>query len=214
MTARRARLAAFVLVLWAVASAEAGGYRKGQTVVIEGRVSDAAGAPVAEVAVLLELSRSSFRLLKLGQEKQPDTLTLPTATAADGAFAFDWQWDGHHNTFELAVGLPVARDGQTAYEIFLRRDITEQVKKGSPVVVPLVLEDSGALLWLRDFLSRLGSDDERRIYREMGRPDRVDRGEAARPGEESWWYFAAGKVYRLRDGALEQVVHFDPIEPL
>ncbi len=44
----------------------------------------------------------------------------------------------------------------------------------------------------------------------MGRPDRFDgEGETA-----AWWYFEAGKVYRFRAGALEQVEHFEPIKPL
>ena len=66
---------------------------------------------------------------------------------------------------------------------------------------------------MRDFSASIDSDDERRIYAEMGNPDRVQRTIAADHEEVSWWYFQSGKAYRFKDGVLEQVVHFEPIKP-
>ncbi|HVR28057.1 MAG TPA: carboxypeptidase-like regulatory domain-containing protein [Thermoanaerobaculia bacterium] len=57
------------------------------------------------------------------------------------------------------------------------------------------------------------SADQRRIYEEMGKPDRVDRLELSKDAEEvAWWYFERGRSYHFRDGRLEQVVEFDPVK--
>ncbi len=47
----------------------------------------------------------------------------------------------------------------------------------------------------------------------MGRPDRLKTFDYPDYEEVSWWYFADGKAYRFRDGKLDQVVHFEPVEP-
>jgi len=206
---------ALMLLLAAVPAArlDARTYRTGDPVTFTGQVTDAGGTPLDEVEVLLEVSRTVFKLRGFRREKQ-DTLRVPAKTDADGRYAIVWRWDGYYNTFELAVALAVRKAGRDSFEVFTRLDVTEQVKGGSPVVVPLRVEDTSYLESLRQFLARLTSDDELRIYREMGRPDRIDQEETGEEPESSWWYFEAGKVYRLRSGELQQVTHFDPVKPL
>jgi hypothetical protein len=49
----------------------------------------------------------------------------------------------------------------------------------------------------------------------MGVPEDVKRVSYAGRQQEtevSWWYFEAGKVYRFRDGRLDQVERFDPVQ--
>lgn len=188
-------------------------YRTGDTVRINGRVTGADGGPLGEVTVLLEVSRTAFKLRRFRREKG-DTLQVSVTADEDGRFAIDWRWDSYYNTFELAVALPVRRDGRDSVEIFTRVDVTEKVRAGSPVSVALEVENSGYLQWLREFLAGLASEDEIRIYREMGRPDRVDKDEGGEAPESAWWYFEAGRVYRFRAGELEQVTHFEPVKPL
>ncbi|MCP4662781.1 MAG: carboxypeptidase regulatory-like domain-containing protein [bacterium] len=188
-------------------------YRTGDPVTITGQVSDAGGRPMAEVEVLLEVSRRTFKLRSFRREKR-DTLRVPATTDQDGRYSIVWRWDSYYNTFELAVALAVRKAGRDSIEVFTRVDVTEQVKGGSPVVVPLVVEDTSYLESLREFLAGLASDDELRVYREMGRPDRIDAGESGQDPESSWWYFEAGKVYRFRGGELQQVTHFEPVKPL
>jgi hypothetical protein len=48
----------------------------------------------------------------------------------------------------------------------------------------------------------------------MGKPDRIRNVQYPRHLESSWWYFESGRVYRFRDGRLEQVVPFDPVRGL
>ena len=67
---------------------------------------------------------------------------------------------------------------------------------------------------VEQFLASLRTDEERRTYRQVGKPDRVDSTRVSDHLETAWWYFRAGKVYRFRDGRLEKVDTFAPVEPL
>lgn len=215
------RRIAFLLLsalLATAAGASARTYKKGQPITISGRVTDASGQPLANVSVVLEVSRRSFNLLRFWQRREArpktDALLIPTAADQDGNYAFEWRWDPYYDTFELAVALPVKKGGREAFEIFHRRDVTAEVRQGSPVAVPLRVEETAYLGWLRRFLAGQASDDEQRIFRDMGRPDRVDQEERSAGTEVSWWYFEAGKVYRFLGGRLDQVVHFEPVQPI
>jgi hypothetical protein len=201
-----------------------GPYRQGDPVTLSGQVTDASGRALGGVTVLLEVSRRAFSLRRLGRETS-GTLRLPAVADDAGRYRLDWRWDPYYNQFALLVALPVrkAPSGGTGgestaarddYEVFHRREITAEVHGGSPVEVALVLPDATAYDALRDFLASLRSDDEKRVYQEMGRPDRVDAAQAHYDPDRTWWFFAAGKAYRFRDGRLDQVVRFEPILPL
>ncbi len=190
--------------------------RKGDHVLFSGQVTGTDGNPVGNVTVLLELSRTSFNIRRFKKVKK-NTLRVPVTTTVDGRYLHDWRWDGYYNTFELAVAIPEGRDD---FEILHRVDVTDKVREGVlpkdgirnlAVVTPLVVEGTGDLGWLRELVGGTAGEDERRIFREMGQPDRVDRHE---DGASAWWYFEAGKVYRFRDGALELTEDFEPIKPL
>ncbi|MEM6456339.1 MAG: hypothetical protein AAF772_14685 [Acidobacteriota bacterium] len=182
---------------------------------LEGRATSEDGAPLAGVTILLEATRDrSFERLRRSPPPPPLRLTAETDDA--GAFSLVWQRSGiDYRDFALTVAMPIIDDGSDRLERFYTRAIddlmrTTAAQVQADVVVPA--DDASALRWLQRFLAGLGSDDEERIYRELGTPDRVDA-ETRRDGakEEAWWYFARGVVYRLRDGALHQVTHFDPI---
>lgn len=185
-------------------------YRKGQMVTVRGQVIGARGRPLAGVSVLFEASRNAFRLKKLRREVS-DTLQVPAVADDDGRFSFDWRWDPYYNVFALAVALPVRQGGRETYETFYRLEITGQVTRANPLDVGLVLPDTAATAELRAFLESVKSDDEKRVFQEMGWPDRVDTGKTDYDPDRSWWYFEAGEVYRFRDGKLDRVDHFDPV---
>ena len=200
--------AVIVFCLLAPAVEARGPYRKGDHVLISGRVTDAGGQPIANVTVLLELSRTSFSWLRLKQVKK-NTLRIPVKATVDGQYLHDWRWDGYYNTFELAVAVPQQQAGGQDFEILERLDITGNVLQGGPVVMPLVVKDAGATDLLQRMVGDGASAEERRVFEEMGRPERIDTND---DGTSAWWYFEAGKVYRFRAGALEQVEHFEPIK--
>ena len=203
-------LAALVL---SPGAAEGGAYGKGDHVLISGQVRDTEGAAIGNITVLLELTHSSFSLRRF-RRVETNTLRLPVVTTVDGRYLHDWRWDGYYNSFALVVALPVRRAGRDDFEMFTRTVITDQVKSGEPVTTDLVVEEIAYLDWLRRFLAGRASADEKQVYQEVGRPDRLDSDAADGSGESAWWYFAAGKVYRFRDRALEQVEPFEPVKPL
>ncbi len=207
----RALTAAVAFSVLTAGAASGRTYRPGDEVVFSGQVRDTAGAPLGEVTVLLEVSRQAFSLGRRGRKKVA-TLQVPTTTNARGNYRIVWHWDRYYDTFELAVALGVRRDGRDTYHVFHRIDLTGNVLLGSPVVFPLVVEDTTDLERLRAFFASLKSEDEKRIYQEMGLPERIDVAEADYDPDRSWWYFKVGKVYRFRAGRLEKITHFDPVE--
>ena len=158
-------------------------------------------------------SRVGFSVYPWGSRKR-QVATGSAQTTAQGEFGLQFPWNRRFNHFELVVTVPVATpQGEDQQELW-RDDITRRVLQGSPVAVPVALADTAFLDTLRQFLGSLRTDEERRTYRQVGKPDRVDRTTYPDHLETAWWYFRAGKVYRFRDGRLEKVEAFSPVEPL
>ncbi len=206
---------ALVLLLPAIAAAQPWkwpweAHGQGETIVIAGRVVDPEGRAIGGVSVLLEASRTAFKWKKMRRETG-NALETPSVADAEGRFRFDWKWDRYYETFTLLVALPVRnREGET-FEVFARREVSDAVRQGRAADLELVVERATDLAARRAFLDSITSDDEKRVYREMGLPDRVDTGIEDYDPDRSWWYFAAGRVYRFRGGMLEQVVPFEPV---
>lgn len=204
-------LAACLLLVALPAGAAQSAYEDGQRIELTGIVTDPAGLPIQELHVMLEASRSSFSFRHFRREKR-DTTRLTDLTNERGEYSLEWPWNRYYNTYELVVGIPIRRpDGEHLKELE-RVDITRRIERGSPVVSALVVSDAGFVRNLREFLATITSEDERRVHQQMGEPDKVERVNYPDHQEVSWWYFESGKVYRFRDGRLEQIEPFDPVE--
>lgn len=198
--------------------AEAARYDQGQRIQVTGVVSDAQGQPLSDVRVVLEVSRSYFSMRELRRTADKDVRRVSATTTATGQYTIEWPWDSYFNHFELVVGVPVqgrvdGRLGEKVEEIS-REDVTRRVQAGSPAVVAVTVANRQFLDNFRQFLASIRTDDQRKIYQEMGRPDRIRNVQYPGYLESSWWYFESGRVYRFRDGRLEQVVPFDPVRGL
>lgn len=208
-----ATLVAMVLSLAGPLVVSAGPYVEGDFIEIAGTVADASGVPIPDVHVIFRAAKKSFSISQFGNATR-DQVQQKTETDPHGQFSFRWRWVEYYNRYEILVVIPRRSAAGDSFDILSQLDISKRIRKGSPVVVALTVEEGEFLDNLRDFLSTIDTEDEKRIYDEMGNPDRVQTIEHPTHDEISWWYFKAGKAYRFRDGELQQVVHFDPVTPI
>ena len=187
-------------------------YEAGDPVRFEGSVADSGGRALAGLEIALEAStpRVDWRRLTSAPRVERRVATSDER----GAFAIDWSWDAAFRRFELVATLSDELAGRTLRHELARLDVTDRVKAGSPVAASLVIADGRFVERAREFLAGIRSDDERRIWTELGLPESIDRVESPGSVEAAWWYFAAGRVARFRDGRLLEVQSFDPIRPL
>lgn len=206
-----ALLAAFGLGLFAPAPAEAAKrFRDGDRVKVTGLVTDTEGRPLPGVRVVLEAARTQFDFRSFQRVKK-DTTRLTTLTDDRGAYELSWPWNGYYDVYELLVGVPVRKSKGESLHVLERVDLSRRLKPEEAAVATVVVEDASFVRTLREFVDSIDSDDERRVYREQGKPDRVEATTGA-ADEASWWYFESGTVYRFRDGVLLSTDRFDPVK--
>ncbi len=227
-------LLATALFFFGLAGAEASLYRDGEKIEVRGVVTDSEGMPIPDLTVNLEIARYAFDWKKFRKTRH-DVSKATTTTDLQGVYAFEWTWYDYYNDFQLIVGLMV-RDpdfNQDVFQTVHRENIARRVDQGSPVVVDMVVSQSPFLdpqsvvtqaveseplesdpVDTADTPQEFGSEDEKRIHDEMGRPDKVQTLEYPDYDEVTWWYFEQGKAYRFREGELQQVVRFEPVTPI
>jgi hypothetical protein len=208
-----ALLAAGLLIL-SSGSAAAARYDQGQRIQVTGIVADAQGQPLKDIRVILEVSRTYFSVRDLHRTADPDVRKVAATTDAHGNYTIEWPWDSYFNHFEVAAGVPLHTPTGEKVEELTRQDVTRRVNGGTPAVIAITIDNLKLLDNLRQFLGSIQTDDMRKVYQDMGKPDRIRNVQYPGHLEISWWYFEAGKVYRFRDGHLEQVTPFDPVHGL
>jgi hypothetical protein len=186
-------------------------YADGQRIQFTGIVSDRQGQPLTGVQVVLEVSRTYFSVRHLRREAV-DMRKVSAITNERGEYTLEWPWDVYFNHFEIAVGVPVRKAREERLEELQRLDVTQRALASTPVVSALVVENAAFITHLREFLASVRTEDQRKVYDEMGRPDRLETVQYPGWVEVSWWYFETGRVYRFRDGRLQQVVPFEPVK--
>ncbi len=186
-------------------------YDPGQRIEVTGIVTDPQGRPMKNVEVRLELARETFAFRTFQKEKK--RVTPVTASTNDrGEYSIVFPWDDFYNSFEVAVGVPVRGRGGETFIALERVDLTRRIEKGSPVVATVVVQNASFIRNLREFVASVDSADERRVYEQLGRPDRVKVTKYPNQTETAWWYFESGRVYRFVDGRLQGSETFDPVK--
>lgn len=203
-------LLAVGLLLLPVEPAEAKGRERGEKVQFTGLVTDSAGRPLEGVQVILESARRKFLARKLRRETV-DTFRVNVETDAGGSYTIVWPWNDYYNHFELLVAVPYRSGNEETLQILARYEVTDKAYEGPTVVSSLVVADTTFLNTLRRFLADLDTEDEKRIYPRMGKPDKVEKIGPRGKVEASWWYFDAGRVFRFEAGKLAEEKAFDPV---
>lgn len=196
-----------------LAAAEAEPPVNGQWIEIMGQVTNRAGEALEDMSVVLTAHRHAFSL-KSFEKRDKDFRRVEAVTGEGGEYRLRWLWDDYFNRFELAAGVRIPGPAGEQLHVLASQelDLARRWTAGSPIVVPLVVEDDALVTRLRRFEAALASDDERRIFGEMGLPDEVEVLDTPGAEETSWWYFDHGKVYRFLGGELREVASFDPVE--
>jgi hypothetical protein len=186
-------------------------YEPGQRVEVKGLVTDPDGHPMANMDVTLELAREVFDFRHFHRKRVKVTPVAAT-TNDKGEFSIVFPWDDYYNRFDLTVSVPVrGPQGDQATELE-REELTNKIDHGTPVVATVVVQNAAFVRNLRKFVASVDTPDERSVYQEMGRPDKVKISKYPDHEEVSWWYFASGKVYRFRAGKLLSTDTFDPVK--
>lgn len=187
-------------------------YLRGEVITVSGVVTDGGSRPVKELEVVLEVSRHAFDYLRL-RKRRPVVRRVSTVTSADGAFELQWPWDPGFNRFELAFGISVVEPGGDGFRVLHREDLSRRFHHGSPVISTVQIADTSYLDSFLEFRDALETEDQRKVYREVGKPDKVRERAAASGTETDWWYFELGKVYRFENGTLSEIENFEPVKP-
>ncbi len=179
---------------------------------ITGRVTDASGRSLSDLQVVLEASHRSFDFSTLTRVERGQTRRT-TRTDARGEFSLRWYPNDYFNQFDLKIGMTVrVPDGDQFYTLEQRSLDGLQLEEG-PLAVDVTVADTSFLLRYRSFVAGLDSEDEHKVYSEMGIPAKIDRIALATHEEVTWWYFEAGKAFRFKNGGLAEVSRFEPVEP-
>jgi hypothetical protein len=187
-------------------------YAQGDEVVFNGVVTNSSGVPISGLQITLEASRAAFNFKRLGRVRE-NLRRLATVTDERGEFSLPWRWDDYFNRFDLVVAIPVrSSEGEELVEL-QRVDLSRRTHQGSPVISAVQLTDTELVDSRQEFLASLDSNDERKVYEQVGQPERMDRVTFPSYEEVTWWYFRQGRAYRFHDGTLHQVIPFEPVEP-
>ncbi|MDH3745803.1 MAG: hypothetical protein OES47_11950 [Acidobacteriota bacterium] len=205
-------------------------YPAGEPVVITGTVTSSDGKALAGVEVALTGYRRSFDVWRVRRTKKGE-YTILAVSGADGRFEISWRWDDFYNHFELRAGIGTEVPEEPAEElgrseaglpesadtskflVLAEADLSKRIRHGSPVVSSLIIKDTELLESWQGFLGTLESREQRRVYQELGKPDKVQNVGFSTHREVAWWYFERGKVYRFRDGEIDSIEDFEPVLP-
>jgi hypothetical protein len=176
--------------------------------VITGRITDQQGRPVPGTPVLVV-----GRKLDLDMRfdyKELDRRQLKVLSDHEGRYKLEFTPRHLGNNFYLFF---YAEEGFDSVR-FLKPDgidITGRLKEGKELRFDQVLLDHPKWKEVQQQIALYGADSTRgEVLRQLGLPERIDRGVGDQPAE-TWWYYAKGISYRFAGPAIEGSYTFKPI---
>jgi len=179
--------------------------------VIAGRITDQQGRPVPETPVLV-VGRKLDLNLKL-EYQELDRRQLKVLTDREGRYRAEFIPEQLGNNlylfFYAEEGFDVIR-----YQRSDSIDITGRLGEGQELKFDQVLLDHPKWKEVQQKIALYGGESMRgKVLRQLGLPERIDRG-VGDPPAETWWYYGKGISYRFSGPAIEGSYTFLPIRGL
>jgi hypothetical protein len=176
--------------------------------VITGRITDQQGRPVAGTPVLVV-----GRTLELGagfDYRQLDRRQLKVLTDQDGRYTAEFLPKDLGNNFYLFFYAEEGFDG-VRYQRPEPIDVTSRLRELRELRFDLVLLDHPNWNEVQRRITTYGTGSMRgKVLRQLGLPERVERGAGEEPSE-TWWYYSKGISYRFAGPLIESSYTFEPI---
>ena len=176
--------------------------------VVSGRITDQQGRPVVGTPVLV-VGRKLDLDMKF-EYKELDRRELRVHTDQDGRYRAEFIPSELGNNLYLFFYAGEGFDG-VRFQKPDGIDITGRLKELRELNIDQVLPDHPKWKEVQQKIAQYGADSMRgKVLRQLGLPERIDRGVGERP-TETWWYFSKGISYRFAGPAIEGSYTFPPI---
>ncbi len=176
---------------------------------ITGRITDQQGHPVPGTPVLV-VGRKLDLNMKF-EYKELDRRQLKVLTDQDGRYRAEFIPVRLGNNFYLFFYAEEGFDG-VRFQRPDSVDITPRLREGKELKFDQVLLDHPKWKEVQQKIALYGAESMRgKVLRQLGLPERIDRG-LADPPTETWWYYTKGISYRFAGPAIEGSYTFKPIQ--
>jgi len=176
--------------------------------VITGRITDQQGRPVPGTPVLVVGRRLDLDMKF--DYKELDRRQLKVFSDHEGRYRAELIPKELGNNFYLFFYAEDGFDG-VRFQKPDSIDVTDRLKEGKELRFDQVLLDHPKWKEVQQQIALYGADSTRgKVLRQLGLPERIDRGVGDQPAE-TWWYYAKGISYRFAGPAIEGSYTFKPI---
>ena len=176
--------------------------------VITGRITDQQGRPVPGTPVLVVGRRLDLDMKF--DYKEMDRRQLKVLSDGEGRYRAELIPKELGNNFYLFFYAEDGFDG-VRFQKPEGIDITSRLREGRELKFDQVLLDHPKWKEVQQQIALYGADSMRgKVLRQLGLPERIDRGVGDQPAE-TWWYYAKGISYRFAGPAIEGSYTFKPI---
>ncbi|WP_337290534.1 carboxypeptidase-like regulatory domain-containing protein [Candidatus Methylomirabilis sp.] len=177
--------------------------------VVSGRITDQQGRPVPGTPVLVVGRR--LDLTTKFDYTELDRRELRVLTADDGRYRAEFIPDELGNNLYLFFYAEKGFDG-VRFQRPDGIDITKRLKESRELRLDQVLLDHPQWKEVQRQIAQFGADSAKgKILRQLGLPERIDRGTSDQFAE-TWWYYKKGISYRFVGSAVEGSYTFQPIQ--
>ncbi|PTL36385.1 hypothetical protein CLG94_04975 [Candidatus Methylomirabilis limnetica] len=176
--------------------------------VVSGRITDQQGRPVPGTPVLVVGRRLDFTTKF--DYAELDRRGLKVLTADDGWYRAEFIPSELGNNLYLFFHAEEGFDG-VRFQKPEGIDITKRLKEGRELRLDQLLLDHPQWKEVQRQIAEFGADSARgKVLRQLGLPERIDRGAGNQPAE-TWWYYGKGISYRFAGPVIGGSYTFQPI---